>query len=99
MSTMRHGLIICFIKTALSNCFTNRIINTRVFQITGGASKGIDSYGSVCVVLNKRTDELYKKGRLTSLAPTTRNKLYVACTRSRQDLFFVPEKYYQKYKT
>jgi len=69
------------------------------FSDNWGASKGIDSYGSVCVVLNKKTDDLYKKGRLTSLASITKNKLYVACTRSRQDLFFVPEKYYQKYKT
>ena len=26
-----------------------------------GASKGIDHFGSVCVVLNKKTDELFKK--------------------------------------
>ena len=69
------------------------------FSNNWGASKGIDSYGSVCVVLNNKTDDHYKKGRLTSLAPMTKNKLYVACTRSREDLYFVPEKYYRKYKT
>lgn len=64
-----------------------------------GASKGINSYGSVCVVLNNNTDKLYKNAQLASLAPMTKNKLYVACTRSRGDLYLVPEKYYRKYKT
>lgn len=64
-----------------------------------GASKGIDNYGSICVVLNDKTNKLYKSGELISLPPTTRNKLYVACTRSRTDIYFVPEKYYRKYKT
>lgn len=68
------------------------------FSDNWGASKGIDSYGSVCVVLNDKTDKLYKNGKLTSLPPLTKNKLYVACTRSMADIHFVPEKYYRKYK-
>lgn len=64
-----------------------------------GASKGIDNYGSICVVLNDKTDKLYKSEGLASLPHTTRNKLYVACTRSRADIYFVPEKHYRKYKT
>lgn len=69
------------------------------FSNNWGASKGIDSYGSVCVVLNNKTDEHYKNGQLALLPSMTKNKLYVACTRSRADLYFVPEKYYRKYKT
>jgi len=69
------------------------------FSDNWGASKGMDNYGSVCVVLNDKTDKLYKSGELTSLPPTTRNKLYVACTRSKADIHFVPEKYYRKYKS
>ena len=68
------------------------------FSDNWGASKGIDSYGSVCVVLNKKTDDFYKNDKLTSLPAITKNKLYVACTRSRADLYLVPEKYYKKYK-
>ena len=68
------------------------------FSNNWGLSKGIDTYGSVCVVLNDNTDNHFKKRQLTSLAPMTKNKLYVACTRSREDLYFVPEKYYRKYK-
>jgi DNA helicase II / ATP-dependent DNA helicase PcrA len=69
------------------------------FSDNWGASKGIDSYGSVCVVLNNKTDDHYRTGRLNSLASMTKNKLYVACTRSKADLYFVPEHFYRKYKT
>lgn len=68
------------------------------FSNNWGASKGIDSYGSICVVLNDKTDMLYKDGVLASLPPITKNKLYVACTRSRGDIYFVSEKYYKKFK-
>lgn len=63
-----------------------------------GASKGIDDYDSVCVVLNKKAEGLYRKGHLGQLPATTRNKLYVACTRARSELLLVPERYLQKYK-
>lgn len=69
------------------------------FSNNWGASKGIDNYGSVCVVLNDNTDKHYRNGQLATLPPMTKNKLYVACTRSRADIYFVPEKYYRKYKT
>lgn len=69
------------------------------FSDNWGASKGIDSYGSVCVVLNDNTDKHYKNGQLASLPSLTKNKLYVACTRSRANIHLVPEKYYRKYKT
>ena len=64
-----------------------------------GGSKGDDHYGDVCVVLNPTTLKAYKKGGLKDLAPTTRNKFYVACSRTRGNLYFVPDKLYKKYKT
>jgi len=63
-----------------------------------GGSKGQDCYGSVCVVLNKNTYKLYKQGKLKDLNPKTRNKIYVACTRSSEHLYLVPDILYQKYK-
>jgi len=63
-----------------------------------GASKGLDDFDSVCVVLNKNTESFYRKGKLNELNPMTRNKLYVACTRARSELFFVPESFLKKYK-
>ena len=61
------------------------------FSRNWGDSKGEDKYFDVCIVLNKTTLDNYQKGRLSELAPTTRNKLYVALTRSRNDLFLIPD--------
>ena len=68
------------------------------FSDNWGTSKGIDSFDNVCVVLNDKTDEYYNKKKLKSLAPQTKNKLYVACTRPHSNLYLVPQKYYDKYK-
>ncbi|WP_336952975.1 AAA family ATPase [Acinetobacter sp. AS167] len=62
-----------------------------------GASKGLDHYQDVCVVLNKGTWQKLKRGTLQELAPMTRNKIYVACSRARGDLFLVPDIYFKKY--
>lgn len=56
-----------------------------------GASKGIDHYRDVCVVLHPEAVKAWKAGTLASLNPSTRNKLYVACSRARGNLTFVPE--------
>lgn len=68
------------------------------FSDNWGASKGVDAYDSVCVVLNGKTEKLFREGRLFELPPTTKNKLYVACTRARSELFFVPERLIKKNK-
>jgi len=61
------------------------------FSENWGASKGIDSYQDVCVVLNKSTYDLFKKNRLSEMNEKTKNKFYVACTRARGNLYFIPE--------
>ena len=63
-----------------------------------GASKGIDSFKDVCVVLNKTTQALFEKGKLNELNPQTKNKLYVACTRAHRHLFIVSFKWLEKYE-
>ncbi len=68
------------------------------FSDNWGASKGVDDYDSVCVVLNKKSESLFRESKMHELPPTTKNKLYVACTRARSELFFVPERFYSKYK-
>lgn len=55
-----------------------------------GACKGL-SFGCVCVVLNKKTHKLYKQDRLLELEPISKNKFYVACSRTRGQLIFVPD--------
>lgn len=60
-----------------------------------GDSKGADHYSDVCVVLNKETFQKFQKRRLRELKPRTRNKLYVACTRARNNLYLIPEAFCQ----
>lgn len=55
------------------------------------ASKWIDKYEDVCVVLNKTTFEHFQTNTLTNLKGSTKNKFYVACTRARRNLYFISE--------
>ena len=57
-----------------------------------GNTKGLDHYQDVCVVLNPTTFKAFDYGQLAQLPPTTKNKLYVACTRAKGNLYFVSEK-------
>lgn len=63
-----------------------------------GSSKGQNKYNDVCVVLNKTTLKKFNTNSLKTLPPQTKNKLYVACSRTKNNLFFVSEEYYKKYK-
>lgn len=56
-----------------------------------GASKGVDLYQDVCVVLNSGSLKAWKRGSFRDINAKTRNKLYVACSRARGNLTFVPE--------
>jgi len=68
------------------------------FTENWGATKGEDCYHDVCVVLNPNTLKHFNNGNLPELAAQTKNKLYVACTRAKNNLYFVPEKLFKKYK-
>jgi len=63
-----------------------------------GKCKGEDCYVDVCVILNPTSFKLYEKGELIKSAPTTKNKLYVACSRTKGNLYFIEEKNVKKYK-
>jgi hypothetical protein len=56
-----------------------------------GESKGEDHHQDVCVMLNKTTASKRNSGKLIDLAPSTKNKLYVAITRARGDVFLLDE--------
>lgn len=56
-----------------------------------GDTKGEDNHENVCVMLNKTTADLHKKGKLYQLKPSTRNKLYVAITRARSNVYLIYE--------
>ncbi|BCS84115.1 hypothetical protein prwr041_00080 [Prevotella herbatica] len=63
-----------------------------------GKSKGLDSFQDVCIVLNETTFKAYNSNTLHQLTPSTRNKFYVACTRAKGDIYFIPHKFIDKYK-
>lgn len=68
------------------------------FTNNWGATKGQDCFSDVCVVLNPKTYKLLGDGKLSELPPTTKNKLYVACTRACGNLYFVKESIYKPFK-
>ncbi|BFT66211.1 MULTISPECIES: AAA family ATPase [Peptoniphilaceae] len=57
-----------------------------------GETKGEDQYNDICIILNKTTEELFLNNSLNKLAPSTKNKLYVALTRARRNIFFISYK-------
>jgi DNA helicase-2/ATP-dependent DNA helicase PcrA len=63
-----------------------------------GECKGEDKYHDVCVVLNIKTWKNFNEGTLKSLSAETKNKLYVACSRPKKNLYFVCESYYKPLK-
>ena len=68
--------------------------NSKKYQsksMNGGESKGTE-YEKICVVLNQSTYKHYKANTINQLAGQTKAKLYVACTRTRGDLYFVEER-------
>ncbi|NOQ24511.1 MAG: DNA helicase UvrD [Bacteroidales bacterium] len=78
--------------------FLTRHYNYKCRSDNWGACKGL-GYDNVCVVIN---DEVFKSLKLGGLinfkSNITRNKFYVACSRSRNNLYFVPNKLIKNYK-
>lgn len=61
-------------------------------------SKG-DTYERTCVILTGDTSNLIEDNfRYDCIAPTTRNKLYVALTRSRTDVYLMPKNIFDQVK-
>jgi len=59
------------------------------FAKNWGECKGEDDYSHTCVILNKSTTQNLKKNKLNDLKPSTKNKLYVAISRTKGDCFIV----------
>lgn len=62
-----------------------------------GASKGLDDFEDVCVILNKTAYNHYKANSLLQMAPSSRNKLYVACTRAHRHLYIMSDEFTANY--
>jgi len=68
------------------------------FSQNWGKSKGQDHYMDVCVMLNITTMKAYNAKDFGVLPSSSRNKLYVACTRANRNIFFIEEKRVQHHK-
>lgn len=68
------------------------------YSQTWGDSKGRDHYQDVCVVLNAEAWKRFSAGTLSEMAATSRNKLYVACSRARGDLYVMPDTLLKAFK-
>ena len=79
-----------FAKPDVVKLFYKEHYKHRCHSQNWGGSKGEDHYDEVCVVLNAKTLRLYKQGELRKLPAATRNKLYVALSRSRGNVYLVP---------
>ena len=75
---------------SIPKLFLSESSNYRCISMNWGASKGIDSFMDVCVVLNKNTLSLFLRGELANLKSVSKNKLYVACTRAHRHLYISP---------
>ncbi|WP_313379323.1 DNA helicase UvrD [Achromobacter insolitus] len=63
-----------------------------------GASKGMDHFQDVCVVLSEQNWRLYLGGNFAAMSASTRNKLYVACSRARGNLYLAREQHFRCFK-
>lgn len=70
----------------------------RCASMNWGASKGIDNFVDVCVVLNQKSQGFFEKGKLADLPPMSKNKLYVASTRAHRHLYVTSYSFLEKYK-
>ncbi|MEI7239993.1 DNA helicase UvrD [Pectobacterium brasiliense] len=69
------------------------------YSMNWGASKGLDHFNDVCIVMGADHWRLLNKQGLQALPPSSRNKLYVACSRARGNIYFVPEAQLRRFKS
>ncbi len=63
-----------------------------------GKSKGLDKYGDICVALYSKAFQGYMSNDFSGLPASSRNKLYVACTRANKDLLLIAEENLKKFR-
>ena len=68
------------------------------YSLNWGASKGLDHFQDICIVMGATHWRLLNRSNLQILPPASRNKLYVACSRARGNIYFVSEANFRNYK-
>ncbi|MBE0392184.1 AAA family ATPase [Flavobacterium sp. PL002] len=90
--TDEKEIIQVFNDNAIIKLFYKEHYNFDCFSKNWGDCKGEDKYYDVCVVLNNTSYDKFLKNDLNNLALATKNKLYVAISRTKNNLYFVSEK-------
>jgi DNA helicase II / ATP-dependent DNA helicase PcrA len=63
-----------------------------------GKSKGQDHYIDVCIALYPAAMKAFKNNSFKTLPASSRNKLYVACTRANRNIYFIEQKQLNPFK-
>ncbi|HBR1983717.1 TPA: AAA family ATPase [Klebsiella quasipneumoniae subsp. quasipneumoniae] len=71
--------------------FYSEHYNYNCYSMNWGASKGLDHFVDVCIVMGGKIWRQYCNGQLSEIVPGTRNKLYVACSRARGNIYIMPD--------
>ncbi len=64
------------------------------YSYNWGESKGADHFNDVCVVLYKEAAKYYRNNELYKLTQLNKNRFYVACSRSRGNLYLLTNDYF-----
>jgi len=64
-----------------------------------GASKGLDHFRDVCIVPGTAHWRLFIEEKLSELPASSRNQLYVACSRARENITFIPATLLRPFRT
>ena len=67
------------------------------FSQNWGKSKGLDHYIDVCVALYPAAMKAFINNEFDALPASSRNKLYVACTRANRNIYFIEQKHLKKF--
>lgn len=63
-----------------------------------GGSKGLDHFQDVCIVMGANHWVRLIQQKLAALPPSSRNRLYVACSRARGNIYFIPESHLRRFR-
>lgn len=63
-----------------------------------GGSKGLDHFHDVCIVMGANHWVRLIQQKLAALPPSSRNRLYVACSRARGNIYFIPESHLRRFR-
>ncbi|NJB84199.1 UvrD-helicase domain-containing protein [Wenyingzhuangia aestuarii] len=62
---------------------------TNFYSKNWGDSKGEDDYENTCIILNKTSSLLHKKNKLIESKPRTKNRIYVAISRTKGNCYLI----------